>query len=67
MLARSIRAEDDYRIKAEIIDRTKAAGVDIPSEHFDVVWTTVYSPNTHKKAAAKCITVSPKYPTKSSR
>jgi hypothetical protein len=61
MLARSIRAEDDYRIKAEIIDRTKAAGVDIPPEHFDIVWTTVYSPNTHKKAAAKCITVSPKY------
>ena len=61
MLARSIRAEDDYRIKAEIIDRTKAAGVNIPPEHFDIVWTTVYSPNTHKKAAAKCITVSPKY------
>jgi len=61
MLARSIRAEDDYRIKAEIIDRTKASGVNIPPEHFDIVWTTVYSPNTHKKAAAKCITVSPKY------
>ena len=61
MLARSIRAEDDYRIKAEIINRTKAAGVNIPPQHFDIVWTTVHSPNTHKKAAAKCITVSPKY------
>ena len=61
MLARSIRAEDDYRIKAEIIDRTKAVGVNIPPEQFDIVWTTVYSPTTNKKASTKCITVSPKY------
>jgi hypothetical protein len=61
MLARSIQAEDDYRIKAEIIDRMEAVGTNIPPEHFDIVWTTVYSPTTSKKAAANCITVLPKY------
>ena len=61
MYARSIRAKDDYRIKAEIIDRTTAVGVNIPPEQFDIIWTTVYSPTTNKKAATKCITVSPKY------
>jgi hypothetical protein len=39
----------------------KVFGVTILPEHFDIVWTTVYSPTTTKKAAAKCITVSPKY------
>jgi hypothetical protein len=39
----------------------EAVGANIPPEHFDIVWTTVYSPTTNKKAAAKCITVSPKY------
>ena len=39
----------------------EAFQTNIPPEHFDIAWTTVYSPTTNKKAAAKCITVSPKY------
>ena len=39
----------------------EAVGANIPPEHFDIVWTAVYSSTTNKKAAAKCIPVSSKY------
>jgi hypothetical protein len=42
-LAKSIRADDNYRIKAEIIERLQDAGVDISNNQIDIVWTTVYS------------------------
>jgi hypothetical protein len=61
MLAKSIRAEDDYRIKAEIIERLQDAGVAISNDQIYIVWTTVYSHTSNKKAAAKCITVPPKH------
>jgi hypothetical protein len=57
MLANSTRGEDDHRIKAEIMSRLHTSDIKIPTEEIDVLWTTVYSPDTSAKVTAKCITL----------
>jgi hypothetical protein len=57
MLINSIRREDDYRIKTDILSRLLKSNLHIAVEHFDALWVNVYSPNTKKKNATKCITI----------